>query len=301
MEHRTYGSTGLRVSPVGLGAGQLGDDRLSEDEAAALVNGALDAGVTLIDTARGYGHSEARIGRHAAHRRDEFVLSTKVGYGVEGHEDWTPGCIGAGVERACKLMRTDVLDIVHLHSCPATVLVHSGVVEALLEMKEAGHVRAVAYSGDHLDLAQSLNQRVFDGFMASVNICDQRVIDDALPTVRERNAGFIAKRPVANVPWRHAERPTGKYVEPYWDRFRAMGFGDPTRDEALLEDIAWAEAALRFAAFTPGVASCIVGTANLDHLRENIAAVEKGPLPDGLVQSLRAAFLAHDDEWVGQV
>ena len=61
----------------------VGSDALSEADAGRLLNAALDAGISLIDTARSYGLAEERIGRHLANRRDEYVLSTKVGYGVE--------------------------------------------------------------------------------------------------------------------------------------------------------------------------------------------------------------------------
>jgi aryl-alcohol dehydrogenase-like predicted oxidoreductase len=71
----------------------LNDARVSESEAGRLLNQVLDAGVNLIDTARGYGLSEERIGRHLAHRRPEFLLSTKVGYGIPGVADWTYDCI----------------------------------------------------------------------------------------------------------------------------------------------------------------------------------------------------------------
>ena len=301
MEHRAYGTSGLRVSVVGLGAGQVGRDDVSEADAAALLNGALDAGVTLIDTARGYGLSEERIGRHIAHRRAEYVLSTKVGYSVEGHENWTPDCIRAGVERALRVMRTDVIDIVHLHSCPAHVLRDSGVVDALLGVREAGLIRAAAYSGDNADLAHAIQSGVFDGYMASVNICDQRIIDDALPVVATSRMGFIAKRPAANVPWAHAHCPTGQYVEPYWHRFRAMGFGIAPNESDAPGGRGWLDAALRFATFTPGVSCAIVGTAKLAHLRQNIEVIELGPLPPGDVEVLRSAFIRHDHHWTGQV
>jgi aryl-alcohol dehydrogenase-like predicted oxidoreductase len=301
MDTRAYGATGIRVSALGLGAGRVGDDALTEADAAALLNAALDAGITLIDTARGYGKSEARIGRHIAHRREEFVLSTKVGYGVEGQEDWTPECIRLGVDRALEVMRTEVLDIVHLHSCPARVLEESGVVEALLDTQRAGKVRAIAYSGENDDLAYAIDEGVFDGLMASVNICDQRILDDALPAIAQQRFGFIAKRPAANAPWRFADRPTGQYVEPYWDRFRAMGFGSSRNGSDAPGGRGWLEAALRFSAHAPGVSSCIVGTGSIDHLRECIAAVARGPLPDAEFRALREAFRCHDAGWVGQV
>jgi len=84
IRQRPYGKTGLMVSVLGLGAMQIGDPNLEEAEVASLLNAALDAGITLIDTAPSYGCSEERIGRHLASRREDFVLSTKLGYGIDG-------------------------------------------------------------------------------------------------------------------------------------------------------------------------------------------------------------------------
>jgi aryl-alcohol dehydrogenase-like predicted oxidoreductase len=80
-----------------------------------------------------------------------------------------------------------------------------------------------------------------------------------------------------------------------------MGFDDPEVASGLLRGMGWAELAMRFAAFAPGVTCCIVGTANIEHIRENIAAAEKGALPEEVVRSLHEAFRAHDDGWLGQV
>jgi aryl-alcohol dehydrogenase-like predicted oxidoreductase len=64
----------------------------------------------------------------------------------------------------------------------------------------------------------------------------------------------------------------------------------------------WQEIALRFAAFTPGVHSCIVGTTNLEHLIQNVKIIDKGPLPPALYDEIRAAFKANDPGWwTGQV
>lgn len=108
MERRAFGQSGLWVTALGFGAMHLNDARTSDADAARLLNQVLDAGINLIDTARGYGMSEERIGCHIAHRRSEYVLSTKVGYGIPGFPDWTYDCIVAGVEAACQRMRTDV-------------------------------------------------------------------------------------------------------------------------------------------------------------------------------------------------
>src|SRR5512140_625967 len=117
MPLHAFGRTGLHVPVLGSGAMQLGDPRIDDAEAGRVLNAVVDAGATLIDTARSYGLSEERIGRHLAHRRGEFILSTKVGYGIVGVPDWTRECILRGVDAARDRLRTDVIDVVHLHSC----------------------------------------------------------------------------------------------------------------------------------------------------------------------------------------
>jgi len=110
------------VSRLGLGTGSLGDPAQSDAEVDRLLGTALDLGITLFDTARSYGLSEERLGRFLRGRRDGVVLSTKVGYGVDGVPDWTPECIRKGIDRALGLLQTGVIDLVHLHSCPQGTL-----------------------------------------------------------------------------------------------------------------------------------------------------------------------------------
>lgn len=289
MQQRALGATGLTVSILGLGAGQLGDAALDDAVVGRLLNEAVDLGVTLFDTARGYGLSEERIGRHLAHRRDHIVLSTKVGYGISGHDDWTRGCVAAGIDEALRRLATDRIDIVHLHSCPQETLARGEVIEALLAAAQAGKLRVPGYSGDNEPLAWAVDRGVFGAVEHSLSICDQRVIAGALAQARARDLGVIAKRPVANAPWRFAQRPTGDYAEEYWWRWRTMDL-DP-------RGLDWQELALRFTAYTPGVHSCIVGTADPAHLRRNVELIARGPLPEDQVAAIRAAFRAHDPGW----
>jgi len=291
IPQRPYGKTGLMVSALGLGAARIGDARLEEAEVAALLNSAVDAGITLIDTARSYGLSEERIGRHLVSRRDDIVLSTKLGYGIAGYEDWTGPCITAGIEQALRMLRTDRIDIAHLHSCPRATLERGEVIAALEMAKRDGKVRAIAYSGDNDDLAYAVATSRFDGFMASLNICDQHVIDDVLPNIAAQ--GFIAKRPAANHPWRFDERPVGDYCEEYWLRWRAMELSSHGHD--------WGEVAIRFALSPPQVSSAIIGTGSMKHLKQNIAWSEAGGLDADWLEELRAAFRQHDRGWLGQI
>lgn len=293
LPRRALGATGLTVSALGLGAAQIGRDDVTEREAEALLNRALDLGVTLLDTARSYGASEARIARHLKHRRDEFVLSTKGGYGVDGVPDWTAPCITAGVDAALARLATDRIDVFHLHSCPTEVLARGEVIDALEGAVRAGKVRVAAYSGENEALSWAVGSGRFASVEASVNVCDQASLDGALREASTRGLGVIAKRPLANAPWRFEARPVGDYAETYWERLRVMAL-DPS-------PLAWDELSLRFSAYAPGVSACIVGTARLDHLERAVACVANGPLPDEVTSRVRAVFARDGAGWRGEV
>jgi aryl-alcohol dehydrogenase-like predicted oxidoreductase len=288
-----FGSTGIQVSRLGLGAGGLGDAGLSENEAERLLLGAVDRGVTFVDAARSYGAAEERVGRYLGGRRDGVVLSTKGGYGVDGVADWTADAVRLGVDDALRRMRTDRIDVFHLHSCPVEVLARGDVVEALLAAHRAGKIRVAAYSGENAALSHAVESGVFGSVQCSVNLFDQRAMDGAIATAARRGIGVVGKRPLGNCAWRFGERPVGQYAEEYWLRMRAMAL-----EPSPLE---WGELALRFAAFTPGVCTVVVGTTRLEHLEANLRALERGPLDDTLRSRVREAFAAHDDGWIGQV
>ncbi len=293
MEQRALGNTGLTVSALGFGAGHVGRPELDEADVGRLLNGALDMGITLVDAARSYGLAEERIGRHLAHRRREFVLSTKCGYGIPGHEDWTPGCITAGVEAALRTLRTDVLDILHLHSCPLEVLERPGVVEALEAAVRAGKVRVAAYSGEEPALSWAVRSGVFGAVQTSVNLLDQGGLTGAVAEAARRGLGVIAKRPLANAPWRYSARPAAPDVAEYWERMEALRLPTFARP--------WDEVALRFAAHGPGVSAAIVGTSRLEHLEANARHVAEGPLPSDWRRTLETAFAARGAAWAGLI
>jgi aryl-alcohol dehydrogenase-like predicted oxidoreductase len=293
MQTKAYGRSGLTVSVLGLGAGQIGNESLAEADVSRLLNAALDMGITLIDTARGYGASEERIGRHLAHRRSEFVLSTKLGYGIPGVADWTGACIEAGVDAALQRLKTDVIDIVHLHSCELTVLQAGEVIDALARARTQGKLRVVAYSGENEALGWAVESGAFGGIECSVNVFDQASLHERLPRALDAGLGVIAKRPIGNAPWRFAERPAGDYSEAYWERMQQLAL-----DRGGLP---WDEFALRFTAHQPTVSSAIVGTASIEHLRRNVALAEKGPLPAELERAARERFDAVGANWRGEV
>lgn len=297
MEQREFGKTGIKVSVLGLGAGQVGAESLGEDQAGTLLNRALDLGLTLVDTARGYGLSEERIGRHLNHRRDSFILSSKGGYGAEGAEDWTPQAIRLGIEQALKRLRVDWIDIFHLHSCPLETLHRGDLLGALDEARSAGLIRVAAYSGENEALAYAVQSGRFGSVETSVNLADQWSRHSVLPTATERGLGVIAKRPIANAAWQFTQRPLGEYAETYWERLGLLDL-NAVREGAGLD---WTAFALRFSAYAPGVHSAIVGTANIANLERNARIVQDGPLPLDVLTHIEAAWERHGRGWGGEV
>lgn len=293
-ERRAFGKTGLTVPALGFGAGVVGDPALPERDAEALLHSVLDLGIALVDTARSYGLSEERIGRYLSGRRGEFILSTKVGYGVPGHADWTAGCVSAGVDLALSNLRTDVLDVAHLHSCPRSTLETTGVVEALVGALESGKVRVAAYSGENDALEWAIRSGAFGSVQFSVNLVDQAALEKALPLARERGLGVVAKRGLADAVWRRehsaSEDPA---LTTYRERWNALGF---ELGESPAEEVA-----LRFAAHVPGVHTVLVGSGNVEHLRENVAAISRGPLPADLERAIRTRFRERGKDWPGVV
>jgi aryl-alcohol dehydrogenase-like predicted oxidoreductase len=299
MAPRALGETGLVVSPVGLGCGPLGEDRVDEGAAERLVRAALDAGVTLFDTARSYGSSEARLGRLLGRDRRGVVLSTKLGYGVDGVADWTGPCVTAGVDGALRRLATDWLDVVHLHSCPREVLERGEVVEALAAAVAAGKVRVAGYAGDNDAADHAVACGRFAALETSLSLIDRR----AAPCVARAAAaglGVIAKRPLGNAPWRFAAPPPAADLAEAHRRFVAVAAAGGAAARAAA-DLDWAELAVRFTVHHAGVTAAIVGTARPEHLRACLAAAASGPLPEAVLGELDAAYAAVGRDWPGVV
>ena len=151
-----------------------------------------------------------------------------------------------------------------------------------------------AYSGDNEPLEWAISSERFGSIQTSINVCDQHVLEHVIPRAQEKGMGVIAKRPLANSPWRYEERPSGDHAaQTYWDRWQKMAlpqsFGEP------------AEIALRFVAYLPGVHSCLAGTRTLEHLKANLDAINKGPLPEEIVAEIRSTFRQHGRDWISQV
>jgi len=293
MEYRHFGNTGLKVSALGFGAGHIGSPEMEEKAVECLLNQVLDLGINLIDTARSYGLSETRIGRYLSYRRSSVILSTKVGYTYRDKPDWSYDATLGTVEESLSVLKTDYLDIVHLHSCDKIFLEQGEAIAALEKARQQGKIRVIAYSGENEALSFAIGSGRFGSIQCSLNIFDQRGMNDQLPIAAAQGMGIIAKRPLANAVWRYRERPEGHGHAAYWDRMHQM--------DLKTEGLDLAELSMRFSAYNSGVSACIAGTLSIGHLKENMKALEKGPLPPGLLNYLHSEFLKHGRDWDGLI
>ena len=306
MNKRTLGRTGFQVSELGFGLAPVAYLKSEAVAAAAMLNGLLDQGLNLIDTATSYPGSQAFIGEHLAHRRDEYVLVSKVSgkfKGVAG-PDWSEAVVTACVDNALKECRTDRLDVMLLHTCDSETLKKGEAVAALAKARDAGKIRFGGFSGDNEAAAYAAGLDDLAVIETSINVADQKNIDVLLPVAREKDVGVLVKRPIANAAWKDLNTQPGmykNYAAAYTDRLAKMNVTPADLGFAGDASAAWAGIALRFTLGFPGVTCALVGTTNPANAQKNIDAIEAGPLPDDVIEALRAAFKRADPDgqWPG--
>lgn len=287
------------MSALGFGGAELGfDDGVTDERVAGLLHPAIDAGLNVIDTASAYLASEQLIGRALTGRRERVHLFTKCG-ATDGfsRSDWTAKGIRAQLEQSLRALRTDRVELLQLHSCGIGVLEKGEAIETLEALKREGKTRFIGYSGDGEAAVWAVRCGRFDSLQTSINVADQRVLDEALPLAAKASMGVIAKRPVANVAWRYGDDgPTESYHSSYWRRLRTLDF--PFTKRPVSEAV---EVALRFTVFQPGLSTAIVGSSSPGRFAQNVASIEKGPLPANEVEALRARWRERaGSDWVGQ-
>jgi len=147
LEHRRFGKTDMNVAVLGFGGAEIGYERVAPETVSKLLNGAIDGGLNVIDTAECYVDSEALIGDAIGGRRKDYYLFTKCGH-APGADGWTKDAILRSVERSLKRLKTDAVDLVNLHSCSLNELMKGECIEALEQAKKEGKTRYIGYSGD---------------------------------------------------------------------------------------------------------------------------------------------------------
>ncbi len=254
MVLRLLGSTGIQVSPLGLGTVKFGRNEqvkypssfeIPHDNAVRdLLALSRELGINLIDTAPAYGSSEQRLGRLLPGSRDEWVIVTKVGETFEkGHSsfDFSARATRESIEQSLRSLRTDYLDVVliHSHGGDLEILRQEDVLETLRDLQRRGLVRAIGMSSKTVEGGLLVVQEC-DLVMATCNLD----YNDELPVLEaaaRANKGVLVKKGLMSGHVKGAEGVS-----------RSM----------------------EFIFSQPGVSSMIAGTINPAHLRSNVAALE---------------------------
>jgi aryl-alcohol dehydrogenase-like predicted oxidoreductase len=282
---RPLGRTGVHVTTLGFGAMELrGAPRgpqIADEEAERVLNGVLDAGINFVDTSIDYGRSEELIGRFISHRRREYFLASKCGCvvgGAQGEHVHTAENIRRGVENSLRLLKTDHLDLVQFHrSLTQEEFEKDGALQEAIKLKGEGKVRFLGVSGTLPNLVEQIEMGVFDAFQIPYSAL-QRDHEDVIAKAAQAGAGTIIRGGVAR------GAPTD------WQRTNYMVPGTTMKDrweqaglDELLDGATRIEFTLRFTLSHPGLSTTIVGTRSPEHLRDNIRAAKKGPLPDSVL------------------
>jgi aryl-alcohol dehydrogenase-like predicted oxidoreductase len=290
LRKRTLGRTGFEVTTLGFGAMELRGapvgPEVSDAEAEQVLNAVLDAGINFIDTSVDYGRSEELIGRFIPHRRAEYFLASKCGCvpgaAMGAEHIHTAENIRAGVEQSLRRMRTDYLDLVQFHrSLTRHQFEEHGALDAALALKKEGKVRFIGVSGTLPQLAEQIGMGVFDAFQIPYSAL-QRDHETIIAKASGAGAGIIIRGGVA----RGAPGDWGRnyYMVP---SETMRGRWEKARLDELLDGMTRLEFTLRFTLSNPDLDTTIVGTKSVEHLRDNIAAAQKGPLPDEIMRETK--------------
>jgi aryl-alcohol dehydrogenase-like predicted oxidoreductase len=284
MEEVALGESGLRVSRVGLGCNNFGG-RIDLAATRAVVEAALDVGVTFFDTAEVYGGgggSERMLGEILEGRRDRVVLATKFGY-AQDRGRGSRAYVRRAIEGSLERLRTDYVDLYYLHRPdPDTPI--GETLSALDELVRGGKVRAIGcsnFSAEQLaeaDLvAGEQGTARFTVLQNHYNLLERGDDEEVLPLCRELGVGYVPYFPLASGlltgKYRRGEpapagaRLSGREIaDSQFERVEELARFAEERGRTLLE------LAISALASTPGIASVIAGATKPDQVRANAAA-----------------------------
>ncbi len=240
MEYTNLGNTGLKVSRLGFGGIPI--QRITQEEATALIHKLPEYGVNYIDTARGYTVSEEYLGIAMEGIRDKFVLATKS-------MARTREAMEKDIETSLKNLRTDHIDLYQVHNAPPAqmniVIGEGGALEALLEAKAAGKIGHIGITAHEIGTFEmGLEMDWVETIMFPYNFVELQAAD-LIRKCAEKGKGFICMKPLAG---------------------------------GAIEN---APLAMRFIASNKDITVNIPGMANEDELKQNVAAAcDPAPLSE---------------------
>jgi uncharacterized protein len=194
MDTFRLGKTNMMVTRLGFGGIPI--QRLSDDEAVAVVKRSIELGINFIDTANSYTNSERRIGLAIKGKRDKLILATKSA-------SRSPEDIRKHLQNSLTQLGTDYIDLYQFHSVSDMntldkVMEPGGVLSVIEEAKSRGLVKHIGITSHQIDVAKKAMQTDrFETVMFPFNFVTSEVADELLPLCRQHDVGFICMKPLA--------------------------------------------------------------------------------------------------------
>jgi 1-deoxyxylulose-5-phosphate synthase len=310
MAGRTLGETSLSVSPLTLGTMTIGS-QVDEPTARSMIDLCLERGVNFLDAANVYnaGKTEEILGRIIAGRRDRFVLASKVGIKNDQLPDeggLSRAAIMKGVENSLRRLKTDYLDLYYLHQPDYSVPLEESLA-AMDELVRAGKVRVLGASNYAswqvcrlLWLAEKSGWQPVQVVQPMYNLLARGIEQELLPMCQAFGLAVVPYNPLAGglLTGKHhqaAPLPDSRFARMslYKDRYwHAANFEAVQRLTQIAASCgrSLTRLALGWLLHHGNVTSVIIGASKIEHLRDNLAVLDDGPLPP-------EALTACDEVW----
>ena len=302
MQQRELGTSGLRVSAIGLGCMGMtwAYGATDEDEAIATIHRAIELGVTFLDTAETYGPhtNEQLVGGALAGRRDAVVLATKFGVRRGGGDvnnrvvDGSPENVRRSIEGSLQRLRTDHVDLYYQHRIDPSVPIEE-TVGALAELVQQGKVRYIGLSEAAPETIRRAHAvHPIAAVQSEYSLFTRDVEDEVLPTLRELGIGLVAYSPLGRGYLSGRFRSPDELDPDDWRRTQPRFQGENARRNAELagrvaelaeeKGVPPAQLALAWVLAQGDDIVPIPGTKRRTYLEQNAGAVDVQLTPDDL-------------------
>jgi aryl-alcohol dehydrogenase-like predicted oxidoreductase len=306
----------MRVSEISLGTWAFGSEwgTVSEEDAYAALNRAIDLGVNFLDTADVYGdgRSEKLVGRLLKDRpNDEVFVATKAGRRLDPHtaEGYNAENLTAFVERSLENLGVEALDLLQLHCPPTETYRQDATFEALDGLQRAGKIKNHGVSVEKVEEARmALEYPGVRTVQIIFNVFRQKPAEEFFPLAEERNVGILARVPLASGLLSGKMSADRSFDEDDHRNFNRDGqafdrgetFSGVDFETGLMaaedlkelvpEGATLAQFALRWILMHPAVSCAIPGGKNPSQVEDNVAAADLPPLSDEAMSRARSIY-----------
>ncbi len=287
------GSTSLEVSKIGLGTVEiglaygLGNEGLpSEQDAITLLKSVVEMGITYIDTARGYGLAEERIGKSEIGKNPNIVIGTKFGQFLKNE----PGLHGAELEKQLredidlsrKNLNQETLQLAQFHNELEDYTDFSEIIEIAEKLKNEQKVMhvGIAVRGEAVAMA-AIETKFFETIQLANNIVDQRMAHNVLKKAREYNIGIINR----SVLLKGALTPARSKLPNELAELKQKA--DIAEEIAKSIGTDLPALAIRYVLSNPAISTALIGTVKPNRIESALQALEQGPLPEEILIQLQ--------------